>query len=562
MSTHRLRASAALFVLLGSAALWAASPTGAWSLVDIPNPNLQDQNALALGGVSCASRSDCWAVGSVTVSLSPQPLLEHWNGSAWQLGTFITPGADSALGGVDCTSANACWAVGGYVGAGVLVARWNGTAWVTEPTPVIDTVHAGSNNRGSLGGVHCVSASDCWAVGAYLDANSIQRTLAEHWNGVTWSIVATPVPATDASHQNYLQRVTCLSASDCWAVGGYEEPTAPVLQPHTLLEHWNGAAWSIAASPNVPDIVSPGSQTYVSSVLTGISCISSANCWAAGYSDPNGVDELDTLFEHWDGTRWTIVAAPETSAPNNYFTDVTCVSASLCWAVGGFENVTADQTMIARWDGVTWTIVPTPNQPSSGAELEDNFLHAVTCASASDCWTVGEFSSVKYDFGPYQPLALRFISPNLPPIANAGADFAVNENSAANLHGAGTDPDAGDALTYQWQQLRASGDPAVTLAGADQADANFTAPAVSADRVLNFRLTVTDSSGAPASDDVAVTVRNTDPASGGGPVPSTAATDPIGNNYLGGGSGALPLSTLLLGFLLSLVRRRTHASTR
>jgi hypothetical protein len=39
-----------------------------------------------LNGVSCATASDCWAVGeSITSSGATSPLLEQWNGTAWSV---------------------------------------------------------------------------------------------------------------------------------------------------------------------------------------------------------------------------------------------------------------------------------------------------------------------------------------------------------------------------------------------------------------------------------------------------------------------------------------------
>ena len=39
-----------------------------------------------------------------------------------------------------------------------------------------------------------------------------------------------------------------MSASDVWAVGYYQDTSAGTYQ--TLIEHWNGTAWSVIASPN------------------------------------------------------------------------------------------------------------------------------------------------------------------------------------------------------------------------------------------------------------------------------------------------------------------------
>ena len=92
---------------------------------------------------------------------------------------------------------------------------------------------------------------------------------------------------------------------------------------------------------------------------------------------------------------------------------------------------------------------------------------------------------------------------NQPPVANAGADFSVDEAANATLDGsASSDPD-GSISRYQWTQTSGTN---VALAGANTAVATFTAPGVSVAETLVFRLTVTDNAGATASDSVNVTV--------------------------------------------------------
>lgn len=92
------------------------------------------------------------------------------------------------------------------------------------------------------------------------------------------------------------------------------------------------------------------------------------------------------------------------------------------------------------------------------------------------------------------------------PIARAGQDKCVNENSSVSLNGsASSDPD-GDILSFSWTQV--SG-PSVTLSGANTATPSFTAPSVNSCGVsLKFRLTVNDGYGGTASDDVVIQVKN------------------------------------------------------
>src|SRR5204862_506312 len=81
-----------------------------------------------------------------------------------------------------------------------------------------------------------------------------------------WSIVPNPSPG-DA--YNRLFAVTAVSASDVWAVGYYSIRNSPPDQ--TLVEHWDGLAWSVVYSP------SPAGYTYS---LWGVSALSSHHIWA------------------------------------------------------------------------------------------------------------------------------------------------------------------------------------------------------------------------------------------------------------------------------------------
>src|SRR5205085_2040104 len=60
---------------------------------------------------------------------------------------------------------------------------------------------------------------------------------------------------------------------------------------------YNGSSWSVMTSPN---------QGTGDNQLQGVTCVASADCWAAGYSaSPN-----QTLTEHYNGT-WSVVTSPD-----------------------------------------------------------------------------------------------------------------------------------------------------------------------------------------------------------------------------------------------------------
>ena len=211
------------------------------------------------------------------------------------------------------------------------------------------------NDGATLSDIVCPSASDCWAVGYFHAASGGDRTLIEHWDGGSWSIV----PSPNRSNYSELFSVTCNSASDCWAVG-----------PQKMMVHWNGISWSLVESP----------ADYTSAVY-GVTCASSSDCWAVGNFYNSGLGRQQTLVEHWDGVSWSIVSSPNASNGQCALDSVTCASASDCWSVGSVGSVGGNGALIVHWNGISWSLV---NSPSVGGTLR-----GVTCASASQCWAVG-----------------------------------------------------------------------------------------------------------------------------------------------------------------------------
>src|SRR5215468_11818634 len=72
-----------------------------------------------------------------------------------------------------------------------------------------------------LYGVLCTAASSCTAVGSYYNSANVQTTLAEYWDGSTWTIQATPTRFRKGSQ---LLAVSCTAPGRCTAVGSYFGP--------------------------------------------------------------------------------------------------------------------------------------------------------------------------------------------------------------------------------------------------------------------------------------------------------------------------------------------------
>lgn len=98
---------------------------------------------------------------------------------------------------------------------------------------------------------------------------------------------------------------------------------------------------------------------------------------------------------------------------------------------------------------------------------------------------------------------------NLAPVANAGSDqtgaSSVEEGSTVTLDGSGSVDSDNGVAAYLWQQIGSG--PAATLSDPAIAQPKFVTPALVAGEVtLTFRLTVTDSGGLQATDEVLVTI--------------------------------------------------------
>lgn len=218
-----------------------------------------------------------------------------------------------------------------------------------------------------LGGVAVLSPCDAWAVGSSSNLNSNPQTLIEHWDGANWTVVPNP-----ESGSAVLNAVAASSATDVWAVG--EDSSSGSGQ--NLIEHWNGSAWSVVPSPSVPG-----------ALLSGVTATSATNAWAVGVSETSSA--VKTVVEHWNGTAWSIVPSPNPGSIDNEPASVTATSTTNAWMVGSFRNSDpATHEFIAHWDGTAWTLATSPT-------LTGNFnvLNGVRATSASNAWAVGQSGS-------------------------------------------------------------------------------------------------------------------------------------------------------------------------
>src|SRR5262249_12802972 len=130
----------------------------------------------------------------------------------WQRAAIAHPGGSSQLFGLSAASATSAWAVGTFRSGSMtlpLLLHWNGTSWTRAAGP--------AGLSGSLQSVYAISARNAWAAGEVFPAGSADKALLLHWNGSRW----TRVPSGTPGFTSALLGVAASSAREIWAVGSF-----------------------------------------------------------------------------------------------------------------------------------------------------------------------------------------------------------------------------------------------------------------------------------------------------------------------------------------------------
>jgi len=322
----------------------------AWATIPIPTPRAQNEYDNG-ASVACAAPTSCWAVGGTdndsVGSAASSDTVAHWNGERWRLVPVPSPKqnwlgtryADDALQSVSCASPSECWAVG-YQGSRRLALLWNGRRWRRIATPPAYSPIV----RSDLMGVTCAGPNACWAVGtAPLCWGSPRRCSQEsvdgvlRWGGARWKEAS----AGKASKNQLLSAVSCVSSHDCWAIGANGGKNQAI--------HWNGKRW---LSVQIPTPGSNWSVAFGLPGLFGIACASPDLCWAVGTDlGPGGTGGNEIL--KWDGHRWSVATVPQPAGDSRgELRSVACNARRSCWAVGQFLPSGVGEVL--RWSGRRW----------------------------------------------------------------------------------------------------------------------------------------------------------------------------------------------------------------
>ena len=288
---------------------------------------------------------------------------------------------------------------------------------------------------GIVSGVSCANDAACVAVGSYVNADDYYATLAERWDGSTWSIV--PTPNATGAPDSWFNHVACSTASDCVAVGASGNRSDGIDNEHALIEHWDGASWTMEPAPSGTGELlgvacsSPSACTAVGNNvalrwdgtswstqalaipadkddlplrLTGVSCPAGAACTAIGYYEA-GTAGLKPIAERWDGTGWTTQPTPAPSGSRGVFMyGISCATTASCTAVGQNFPASGNGVPLALgWDGTSWSVEATPVPPGAN---DATVLLDVSCTAADTCTAVGDLGQVlRWDGGSWSAQA-------------------------------------------------------------------------------------------------------------------------------------------------------------
>ena len=206
----------------------------AWHVDSLAAPSGAQSSALR--SISCSAPDACTAVGDTTSAVGStgaySALVERWNGQAWTQ-QAITDSV-MALTGVSCATSSDCIAVGDGTAE-----HWDGTSWRAAPTAQTNPPSAG------LTSVACTAPDSCLGVGTTY-GNSGRSAYSEIWDGRTWAPV--PMPSPGGAGYTAPMQISCRTDAACEAVG-FSSTSAGASQYTPFAEHWDGNSWMLDSAP-------------------------------------------------------------------------------------------------------------------------------------------------------------------------------------------------------------------------------------------------------------------------------------------------------------------------
>lgn len=223
-----------------------------WTIMPFLGP--QDQATVeghrpGLADVAAVSPTDAWAVGTMDVDLGGNGhgvFIEHWDGSTWSV--VPNPASDPSLGGrldtLKVISPDDVYAVGRQRDSNgttiPLVEHWDGKAWNIVPVPAAGSFSA-------LTAISASSPNDIWVAGDQLrpGTTNIAAPFIEHWDGTSWQVASLPDLGANGARAT---GIYAASPTDVWVTN-----LTPLQEPGEFL-HWDGTNWTTVQTPGPQEL--------------------------------------------------------------------------------------------------------------------------------------------------------------------------------------------------------------------------------------------------------------------------------------------------------------------
>ena len=290
--------------------------------------------------------SDLWALNETgSLDNTTYSLVRWHNGHVLSVKAPKIGGRYGGLYAMAAAGPSAIWLAGARQAVGIqelpAIWQWNGKSFVADKLP-------GDLENGAVavGSISASSPTNAWAVGSDIWSSKTNEQVALHWNGKTWSEVATPGIGLD--------EVSTSSPTNAWAIG------------NGSFWHWAGSSWKAAGAP-------PAGDNIVSLATT-----SPQLAYAVGETARDF-----PLALKWTGKAWAAMVMPKHLHPS--FLRSMSMAGSSAFAVGAWSNPSSPlwNPIVLHTSGGAWS-VQTEYKPPHGL-----FLEGVSAASKSRAYAVG-----------------------------------------------------------------------------------------------------------------------------------------------------------------------------
>jgi hypothetical protein len=190
-----------------------------------------------LAGIACPKPGSCLGGGGYEVALNDFQAFEDTESNGrWHTATAVnlpsnaSSAPDAGLGSISCVTASECVAVGSYLNQSdtntSMSAIWSKGRWSPVTIVNVQAPDSGSQPSPGLYSVSCYRQT-CQGIGSYLTASGATGWFSVVWAGGKWKpATRIPLPANASNgfaQSGFPYTVSCTTSGWCTAVGDYRD---------------------------------------------------------------------------------------------------------------------------------------------------------------------------------------------------------------------------------------------------------------------------------------------------------------------------------------------------